>query len=441
MNDPVNLLVDSAFSGFSDNVMHLGLQKPIITNLDFCKSEITICRGESCRHVLVPFIVEKYGKIINSEITKSTAQIIQKSNQKDAALFFKEPYANPFKQTILELIYPEIFISLGQNKNLIGYIGAYGREWYDVWVDLKKSEQCVASNVIFDFRQQSHMALLWCDDLSVNMEQIRYMVCHGVQKQGIWIQRFDWTDVATWLPRISELVKHFTRLELVISVQSNFPFPFSYIIGYHPITHSQNYSNEMIMSDMQTDWMLIRECVRLRYLEFMQKMTTLIQRNAIRIMWLNMYQKVEPQIFFHQPDSHPLIRYRDERAKYWKNVISPVVAAIPAPQAFNSPAYCPMSPSYPAKSPNYVANSPNYTAKSPNYTATSPTYNLRSPNYNPNASPSYHPMEYDQNNQNNQNDTNPTSIVSSVLSVKDLLRDETQQKQQEQEQEQITSKI
>jgi hypothetical protein len=405
MNDPVNLLVDSAFSVFSDTTMHLGLQKPAIIEVDFCKSVTGVC-DQSCRHVLVPFIVEKYGKIINSEITKSTAQIIQKSNQKDAALFLREPYASPFKQTVLELIYPEIYVFLEKSKNSIGYIGSCGREWYDVWSDLKKSEQSV---VLSDLRQQSDMALLWSDDLLVTMDQIRYMVSHVAQKQGIWIQRFDWTDVATWLPRISYLTNHFSRLELVISIQSNFPFPFSYIVGYYPTHQSDSNSHHTYCTNDQKDWMLIRQCVRLRYLEFMQKMTALIHRNAIRIMWLNMYQKVEPQIFFQQPDSHPLIRYRDERAKFWKNIISP-------PQIIPmSPAYCPTSPAYAPTSPNYVQ-------ASPKYVPTSPSYVPGSPNYVP-TSPSYQPM--DQKNDEFQKDDSNTLLatpsITSITSIQDLV--------------------
>jgi hypothetical protein len=404
--DPSALLVDALFASH----LQLGLNKPGVIWSDFCKTAITICPlGVNCCHPLVPFSSEKYSKLMNTEITKSTLQAMEPV-QKDAALFFTDPYSSQFKQTVLEIIRPDIFQFLNRSVDLdysdIVYIGYNSKEWREVWSDLRKNG--ISYTNLFEYFQEymgnhdkslnnlGHL-LLWCEDLTITMPNI--LLClQKLKKTGVWVQRFDWTNCGSWLPRLSVLVNMFERLEMVISPQSSFPFPSTFLIGYNfQMGNYNSMAQQGVEESKNTDWLTIKECIRFKYLLLTQKMTAMIQRNTIRIQWLNLYKKHRSDIFFQQKPNHPLLLYKNDMESYWKNIMQPPQSPRYAPV---SPAYAPTSPSYkPPQSPNYRPVSPTYAPtspsykppQSPNYRPVSPTYAPTSPSYKPPQSPNYRP--------------------------------------------------
>jgi len=351
--DPIVLLVDSIF----EKPLHLGLKKPQIQPEDVEKSYFPTCSSQ-CQHELVPFCMEKYGKFIIPDTTKKMLYHLRnnESIQKNAALFFTDPFASQFKQTVLELFYPRIFEMI-QDASLT-YIGFNTTDWSDLCGDLFHEAH---TEIFSKFEKCQHKSntqsegLIWCEDLTVNIDQILRCLSNLRPQNNVWIQRFDWTDYKTWLPRVSFLLSWFERLEMVISVQSSFPFPSTFLIGYN----FRPQTNVSFLDPIEST-IYIKSCVRFQYLLLTQRMSSIIQHNTIRIEWLNMYPIYQKQTQNKPIDIFQLSKnqYKKDHEKYWSSVLQKRYQ--PAMQPPNSPNYAPNSPNYVPTSPSYYPSSPSY---------------------------------------------------------------------------------
>lgn len=203
-------------------------------------------------------------------------------NQPRAALFLQEPYSNRLKMSVLEVL--DDIVSVLPARPRVQYQGYDRKAWQELWSDLGGSQAV----------EGAPMDVWWCDHL---------LPPQPWPETSIWVQRIDWNDH----PRCEEWLRRgwqrFTRVELVLSIQSGFPVPKAFVRGSGP---------RRMMTGVKADY-------REAYLRFFHDLHEIIYRSETRCEY---WQRFPPVVRPTPPDL--LIRHGRKLLERWSRFLMPL---------------------------------------------------------------------------------------------------------------------
>ena len=306
----MNLLVDSVFTRLYGS----GISKPRISEKDYKKLCIPVCPDTPhCRHAEVACLETFFPLILPQANPQFGSRV--KSIDSSGNLFLSQPFSSRFQQSVLEVLG-----SFQDHWDSVLYVGYNISDWHDLWRKLKPSITA------YDNIRTSESDIFWCDDASMSPDRIFHSI-RFVKLNGLWVQNFDWNNFKLWMPLITDLLPYFDSLELVLSIQSGFPIPKSYIVG-----------RKNARFDLQTNQCVVKQCVKLSYLSFLRETFQIIYRNENRSEWLQRRKEQK-----HDKDKE-FQRFQEEHHKYWQNVMQPKSPVY----ALTSPSYQPYAPTSPS---------------------------------------------------------------------------------------------
>lgn len=354
-----------------------GLTQPVVTSFDICPLVHSLADDEYQDDLCVAFDSLEFENITDKKLLRSNDVPVYKGDKyMFGALFFPEPFANCFQQTLCEVLYIELF----QGCKMIEFISEMDciNCVYVGSVDMQGLFSTVCEQVFHPDKWRMDMSnkadFLWVDEIGFQVH------VDTLNVGCIYIQAVDMNASQTWLPLVDHMRNNFEKVMFVASTQSQFPVPLTYVVCIHrkdDIVPLMNNNN-----NKETRKQPIYSTTRDAYILFRKQYSEKIYRNVKRMEYIGLYKDVNenpfvPSMMSLFDEKNDLNDFRRQWDMFWSGWIrqNKQTQEQQQQQPYSPTApYMPTSPTYTPTSPSYMPTSPSYTPTSPSYMPTSPSY-------------------------------------------------------------------